>query len=111
MVFVQSVEKHGQCIVMEPCLIRCASGIDPEQQGRLIASSRDLLHSMSRDSPRPAKRVRRGSDAVYTPVEDFAKVPLLSCKRKSPQPCINQRLVDELKPLREERFVMYGSEY
>ncbi|KDE06220.1 hypothetical protein MVLG_03498 [Microbotryum lychnidis-dioicae p1A1 Lamole] len=43
-----------------------------------------------------------GSTAI-TPVN------ILACFRKSPRPCVNQDLVDKLKPLREERFLLYGS--
>lgn len=34
----------------------------------------------------------------------------LACFRHSPRPCINQALVDELKPLKEWRFLNHGSE-
>ncbi|GAA5833018.1 hypothetical protein JCM11251_006481 [Rhodosporidiobolus azoricus] len=36
-------------------------------------------------------------------------VPALSCMRRSVQPCINQGLVDALSPLREWRFLKYGT--
>ncbi|GAA5879209.1 hypothetical protein JCM3774_003521 [Rhodotorula dairenensis] len=34
-----------------------------------------------------------------------------ACFRKSPRPCINQNLVDQLKPLREYRFRKYGTDH
>ncbi|SGZ26175.1 BQ5605_C024g09852 [Microbotryum silenes-dioicae] len=43
-----------------------------------------------------------GSTAI-TPVN------ILACFRESPRPCVNQDLLDKLKPLREERFLLYGS--
>ncbi|GAA5958857.1 hypothetical protein JCM3765_000759 [Sporobolomyces pararoseus] len=39
----------------------------------------------------------------------FSTVPSYACKRISPYPCINQELVDALTPLREYRFVVYGT--
>ncbi|SCZ87626.1 BZ3500_MvSof-1268-A1-R1_Chr2-2g05092 [Microbotryum saponariae] len=39
----------------------------------------------------------------------IALVNILACFRESPRPCVNQDLVDKLKPLREERFLLYGS--
>ena len=54
--------------------------------------------------------LRRGSDAEYTPVELFEAVPSYACQRRSPRPCVNQDLVDALEPLRQERFVLFGSE-
>ncbi|GAA6049117.1 hypothetical protein JCM3770_003894 [Rhodotorula araucariae] len=41
---------------------------------------------------------------------DAVPVHKLACFRKSPRPCINQRLVDELKPLRTWRFLQYGTQ-
>ncbi|KAK4049870.1 hypothetical protein OIO90_005259 [Microbotryomycetes sp. JL221] len=58
----------------------------------------------------PPERLRRGSDAVYTPVELFSAVSEFACQRASPRPCINQDLVDALAPLREYRFVIYGAQ-
>ncbi|GAA5979099.1 hypothetical protein JCM5350_007065 [Sporobolomyces pararoseus] len=44
------------------------------------------------------------------PLRDpFSTVPPYACKRISPYPCINQELVDALAPLREYRFVVYGT--
>lgn len=37
-------------------------------------------------------------------------VPPLSCMRYSPRPCVNQALVDALKPLRDWRFAQFGCE-
>lgn len=48
------------------------------------------------------------TDSGSNEVEQTA-VPALSCYRLSPRPCANQALVDELKPLREFRFLRYGS--
>ncbi|GAA5906148.1 hypothetical protein JCM6882_006059 [Rhodosporidiobolus microsporus] len=36
------------------------------------------------------------------------EVAPLACMRYSPRPCVNQRLVDALKPLREWRLVQFG---
>ncbi|GAA6028582.1 hypothetical protein JCM8097_007293 [Rhodosporidiobolus ruineniae] len=36
------------------------------------------------------------------------EVPPLACMRYSPRPCVNQKLVDALKPLREWRLTEYG---
>ncbi|GAA5920466.1 hypothetical protein JCM1841_003494 [Sporobolomyces salmonicolor] len=36
-------------------------------------------------------------------------IPHLACMRLSPRPCINQKLVDELKVLRDYRFAEFGS--
>ncbi|BGP25959.1 beta dna polymerase [Rhodotorula toruloides] len=44
-----------------------------------------------------------------SPGDDQA-VPALACYRLSPRPCVNQALVDELKPLREFRFLQYGTQ-
>ncbi|BGP33527.1 hypothetical protein JCM10296v2_005331 [Rhodotorula toruloides] len=41
--------------------------------------------------------------------DDEQTVPMLACHRLSPRPCVNQALVDELKPLREFRFLRYGT--
>lgn len=41
--------------------------------------------------------------------DDEQAVPMLACHRLSPRPCVNQALVEELKPLREFRFLRYGS--
>lgn len=35
-------------------------------------------------------------------------VPPLACMRRSPRPCVNQDIVDALKPLRDWRFAEYG---
>jgi len=43
--------------------------------------------------------------------DPFSSVPSYACKRLSPYPCVNQPLVNALAPLREYRFVVYGSEY
>ncbi|GAA5919160.1 hypothetical protein JCM5296_004095 [Sporobolomyces johnsonii] len=37
------------------------------------------------------------------------EVPPLACMRFSPRPCINQKLVDELKVLRDHRFAEFGT--
>jgi hypothetical protein len=53
-----------------------------------------------------------GDDDSRSPsaaVEQHDVVPRLACFRESPNPCINQALVDELKPLRDHRFLEYGS--
>ncbi|KAL7339811.1 sorting nexin-41 [Rhodotorula toruloides] len=41
--------------------------------------------------------------------DDEQAVPMLACHRLSPRPCVNQALVEELKPLREFRFLRYGT--
>lgn len=38
-------------------------------------------------------------------------VPPLACMRYSPRPCVNQDLVDALRPLREWRFAEYGCKH
>ncbi|GAA6003631.1 hypothetical protein JCM10207_003518 [Rhodosporidiobolus poonsookiae] len=48
-------------------------------------------------------------DKSLTPAPDAA-VPKLACFRKSPRPCVNQKLVDELAPLRMWRFLQYGTQ-
>jgi hypothetical protein len=45
----------------------------------------------------------------YRSPVDFAALPKLACQRPSPRPCINHELVEALKPLRDERFLLYGS--
>ncbi|GAA6054740.1 hypothetical protein NBRC10513_007390 [Rhodotorula toruloides] len=49
------------------------------------------------------------SDSDTESSDDEQAVPMLACRRLSPRPCINQALVDELKPLREFRFLQYGT--
>ncbi|KAK4046069.1 hypothetical protein OIV83_006374 [Microbotryomycetes sp. JL201] len=51
-----------------------------------------------------------GGDTQLTPVELFRAVSKYACARRSPRPCVNQALVDALAPLREERFVLLGSQ-
>lgn len=43
--------------------------------------------------------------------EKVTRMPLLSIFRESPRPCVNQALVDELKILRWDRFLNFGSEF
>ncbi|ORY74041.1 hypothetical protein BCR35DRAFT_306817 [Leucosporidium creatinivorum] len=40
----------------------------------------------------------------------FAELPQLACQRASPRPCVNHELVQALKPLRDERFLLYGTQ-
>ncbi|SCZ98942.1 BZ3500_MvSof-1268-A1-R1_Chr3-1g05723 [Microbotryum saponariae] len=56
-----------------------------------------LDRALRNDDDHPA-----GSTAI-TPVN------ILACFRESPRLCVNQCLVDKLKLLREERFLLYGS--
>lgn len=41
--------------------------------------------------------------------EQEPTVASLACHRKSPRPCINQTLVDELAVIRQWRFLQFGS--
>ena len=94
-----------------------------------VDSTRDNVSS-SRISPPSSLPCRNNSDCMGSPGDEehgsrsltpgagssvplssFAAVPHLSVYRESPRPCINQALVDELKPLREMRFMVYGCEY
>ncbi|KAM0786393.1 hypothetical protein ACM66B_001860 [Microbotryomycetes sp. NB124-2] len=52
----------------------------------------------------------QGADTPLTPVELFEQVSKYACLRPSPRPCVNQALVDALNPLREERFVLFGTQ-
>ncbi|GAA6058963.1 hypothetical protein JCM10212_001673 [Sporobolomyces blumeae] len=57
-------------------------------------------------------------DSDLTPPEESAStsaslerpaVPPLACMRFSPRPCVNQALVDALRPLRDYRFAEFGA--
>ncbi|ORY74034.1 hypothetical protein BCR35DRAFT_306809, partial [Leucosporidium creatinivorum] len=62
------------------------------------------LHGPSRDHDS-----RSPSDSISLPPSAFAAVPTLSVYRKSPRPCPNQALVDELAVLRSWRFLQHGT--
>ncbi|BGP49717.1 hypothetical protein JCM10450v2_005622 [Rhodotorula kratochvilovae] len=55
--------------------------------------------------------VEHSTQGSVTPApSSIAPVHKLACFRNSPRPCVNQRLVDELKPLRTWRFLQYGTQ-
>ncbi|GAA5880849.1 hypothetical protein JCM3774_000499 [Rhodotorula dairenensis] len=67
----------------------------------------DRLHSgPARASPSPEASPLDESESLHS---SRPAVPPLACMRYSPRPCVNQDLVDALKPLREWRFAEYGS--
>ncbi|GAA5907455.1 type-X family DNA polymerase [Sporobolomyces salmoneus] len=59
-------------------------------------------------SPSPTASSWR-SPSSTSESDPFSLVPPYACKRPSPYPCPNQALVDALTPLREYRFVLYGT--
>ncbi|SCV70470.1 BQ2448_1864 [Microbotryum intermedium] len=67
------------------------------------------------DSARPRLSRRQTSSSASQPDLDgqqtttITPVNILACFRESSRPCANQGLVDKLKPLKEERFLLYGS--
>ncbi|GAA5873959.1 hypothetical protein JCM16303_002643 [Sporobolomyces ruberrimus] len=77
------------------------------------------------DSPASSSSTARGisTSPVHHPTSSFPttndnstghtverpRVPPLACMRYSPRPCVNQELVDALKPLRDFRFAEFGS--
>lgn len=67
---------------------------DRHQRGESSHGSRAFIPTQSTHTRSPA---------------DFAALPKLACQRASPRPCINHELVQALKPLRDERFLLYGS--
>ncbi|BGP09413.1 hypothetical protein NBRC10512v2_005019 [Rhodotorula toruloides] len=50
-----------------------------------------------------------GGTSSLSTVAHRPAVPPLACMRYSPRPCVNQDIVDALKPLRDWRFAEYGS--
>lgn len=49
-----------------------------------------------------------GGTSSLSTVAHRPAVPPLACMRYSPRPCVNQDIVDALKPLRDWRFAEYG---
>ncbi|GAA5960812.1 hypothetical protein JCM3765_000826 [Sporobolomyces pararoseus] len=76
-----------------------------------LASSSSTATHVSRSSPnRPTLTSPQTSNDQSTGHSiERPTVPPLSCMRYSPRPCINQELVDALKPLRDWRFAQFGS--
>jgi hypothetical protein len=75
-----------------------------------LASTSSTANHVSRSSPPlptspPVSNEQSTGITVERPV-----VPPLSCMRHSPRPCVNQALVDALKPLRDYRFAQFGCE-
>lgn len=60
----------------------------------------------------PDRRQRAGTASQSTRAVSpsaFAALPQLACKRASHRFCVNHELVQALAPLRDERFLLYGS--
>lgn len=63
------------------------------------------------DSSENERTGRDPSEEVTDPEETRdCLVPYFACQRESRRPCVNQALVDELAPIREWRFLQYGSQ-
>ncbi|GJN90271.1 hypothetical protein Rhopal_003272-T1 [Rhodotorula paludigena] len=60
-------------------------------------------------NPSPSLSAEGTSQSTAAAREARPAVPPLACMRYSPRPCVNQALVDALKPLREWRFAEFGS--
>ncbi|GAA5907550.1 type-X family DNA polymerase [Sporobolomyces salmoneus] len=76
-------------------------------QHKSLASSPSLA-SETRSPTHVTFRSPSKENSTGSTVERPA-VPPLSCMRYSPRPCVNQALVDALKPLRDYRFAEFGS--
>ncbi|GAA5824972.1 hypothetical protein JCM11251_006046 [Rhodosporidiobolus azoricus] len=63
----------------------------------------DTTDASPGDGPSVAGGSGGGTNSLERP-----EVPPLACMRYSPRPCVNQKLVDALKPLREWRLVQFG---
>lgn len=81
------------------------SDVSPCCSRSLACHSRAALRMPDEDDSRSPSV---GSGSI--PPSAFAAVPALAVFRPSPRPCVNQALVDELKPLRDLRFLLHGSE-
>ncbi|GAA5832925.1 hypothetical protein JCM5353_003306 [Sporobolomyces roseus] len=71
------------------------------------ASTQSTISESSPEKPRsptPEDDDESTSWSVERP-----KVPALACLRNSPRPCVNQGLIDALRPLRDWRFAEFGS--
>ncbi|TNY18635.1 hypothetical protein DMC30DRAFT_43545 [Rhodotorula diobovata] len=68
---------------------RVSSGGKTDATSATAGDERHSTSSLAAEPPRPA-------------------VPPLACMRLSPRPCVNQKLVDALAPLREWRIKEYG---
>ncbi|POY73408.1 hypothetical protein BMF94_3746 [Rhodotorula taiwanensis] len=63
------------------------------------------------DSSENERTGRDPSEEVTDPEETRdCLVPYFACQRESRRPCVNQALVDELAPIREWRFLQYGTD-
>jgi hypothetical protein len=116
------------------CVASPRRAIDPDPSSFLppnphsaFDSVRALSTSMhDHDSPASSSSTARGisTSPVHHPTSSFPttndnstghtverpRVPPLACMRYSPRPCVNQELVDALKPLRDFRFAEFGCE-
>ncbi|GAA5933417.1 DNA-directed DNA polymerase IV [Sporobolomyces koalae] len=60
--------------------------------------------------PRPPLSPIKSPDSTTSLPLARPVVPPLACMRFSPRPCVNQALVDALRPLRDYRFAEFGSQ-